>query len=36
MTAYAASKAAIVLPAFIGIYVARRVVRKLFEDYNDR
>ena len=29
-------KAVIVLPAIIGLYVARRVVRKLCEDFRDR
>jgi len=30
------SKAVVVVPALIGLYVVRRVVRKLFEDYRDR
>jgi len=29
-------KAAVVLPALVGLYVVRRVVRKMFEDYVDR
>ena len=30
------SKAVVVVPAFIGLYVVRRVIRKLYEDYRDR
>jgi len=30
------SKAVVVLSSFLGLYVVRRVVRKLYEDYRDR
>ena len=29
-------KAVVVAPALVGLYVVRRVVRKLYEDYRDR
>ena len=29
-------KAVVIAPALIGLYVVRRVVRKLYEDYRDR
>jgi len=29
-------KAEIIVPAFVGLYVVRRVVRKLYENYRDR
>ena len=31
-----AIKAAVVAPSLIALYVVRRVVRKLYEDYRDR